>query len=180
MKTITALLAAGTILFLASCKSEQKKSEDIITHKIVKIEPQAPIRMQDDMRQTKCEVNGKTITCEVVRRADESLGMVKDEIGQEFIDNRITLTVTRADSTVILKHTYTKHDFDAHLTDGYRQGGILEGLVFDRVEGDTILFAASVSLPQTDEYIPLTISLTQNGATKVARDTRMDTCAEDE
>ena len=47
--------------------------------------------------------------------------------------------------------------------------------MFDRVEGNYLIFAGSVSHPQTDEYIPLVITLSNFGDVDISRDTQMDT-----
>ena len=57
----------------------------------------------------------------------------------------------------------------------YRTSGILEGLVFDEVDGNHLEFAASVSLPQTDEYIPLEVKIDNFGKVTIELDSEMDT-----
>ena len=103
--------------------------------------------------------------------------MVKDEIGQQFVDNCITLVVSRQDGSKFYSHKFTKKDFDKYLDDDYRKTGILEGLVFDKTDGDWLEFAASVSHPQTDEYIPLIVRLSRMGELSIKRDSQMDTNA---
>ena len=70
---------------------------------------------------------------------------------------------------------FTKSTFDAQLDDDYRQTGILEGLVFDKVDGNNLVFAGSVSHPQTDEYIPLVVTVSNFGNVTIKRDDQMDT-----
>ena len=60
--------------------------------------------------------------------------------------------------------------FDACLDDDYRKTGILEGFVFDKAEGNNLYFAASVCHPQTDEYIPLQVTLTNFNELHITRD----------
>ena len=62
--------------------------------------------------------------------------MVSDETGQKFVDNVIALVVSREDGSVFYRHQFTKKDFNSYLDDDYRKTGILEGLVYDKVEGD--------------------------------------------
>ena len=50
-----------------------------------------------------------------------------------------------------------------------------EGFVFDKVDGNFLDFAASVCLPQTDEYIPLAVKIDNYGNLSIKRDTEMDT-----
>ena len=118
---------------------------------------------------------GKEYKVEVQRMASDSLPMVKDETEQKFVDNRITLRVLRADGSVAISKTFTKASFNDYIDANYRQTGILEGLVFDEVDDLQLEFAASVSLPQTDEYIPLEVKIDNMGNVKIERDSQMDT-----
>ena len=166
-KIIIALIAVP--LLLASC-AKKKQSNDIIVQNVETPKPQAPIRMQDYRQTTDVQWLGKQYQVEVVRTASDSLAMVKDEIGQKFVDNRITLKVIRQDGTVFCTKTFTKAAFASCLDDDYRKTGILEGFVFDRAEGNQLFFAASVSHPQTDEYIPIVVTLSNFGEVGISRD----------
>lgn len=166
-KIIIALIAVP--LLLASC-AKKKQSNDIIVQNVETPKPQAPIRMQDYRQTTDVQWLGKQYQVEVARTASDSLAMVKDEIGQKFVDNRITLKVIRQDGTVFCTKTFTKAAFASCLDDDYRKTGILEGFVFDRAEGNQLFFAASVSHPQTDEYIPIVVTLSNFGEVGVSRD----------
>ena len=118
---------------------------------------------------------GKKYHVAIHREATDSQPMVKDETGQEFVDNVFTLAVTRSDGTIFFSQTFTKSSVSKYLDDDFRKAGIFEGLVFDKVDGDWLQFAASVGLPQTDEYIPLVIKLSRMGQLEISRDTQMDT-----
>lgn len=177
--TLIALAVAVAALPLSGCK-EKRDNGDIITQKEVKKKPSKPIAMQEYTQRRDIDWNGSMVTSEIRRVADDSLRMVADETGQKHIDNRITLTVSRPDGSVFLKKTFTKATFDAYLDDDYRNTGILEGLVFDKVEGGRLRFAASVSHPQTDEYIPLVVDISRDGAMTMARDTQLDTNGSDD
>ena len=166
-KIIIALIAVP--LLLASC-GKKKQSNDIIVQNVETPKPQAPIRMQDYRQTTDVQWLGKQYQVEVSRTACDSLPMVKDEVGQLFVDNRITLKVIRQDGTVFCTKTFTKAAFASCLDDDYRKTGILEGFVFDRAEGNQLFFAASVSHPQTDEYIPIVVTLSNFGEVGVSRD----------
>ena len=77
--------------------------------------------------------------------------------------------------SVFFSQTFTKASFNDYLDDDYRATGILEGLVFDRVDGHQLIFAGSVSHPQTDEYIPLVVTLSNFGDVTISLDTQRDT-----
>ena len=169
------LLAALLMAVLAISCGKKKESKDIIVPTAEAVKPKAPIRMQPYDQQQEVEWLEKNYQVIINRVADDSLRMVQDETGQKFIDNRITLRVIRADGSVFFKKVFTKSSFDAQLDDDYRQTGILEGLVFDKVDGHNLVFAGSVSHPQTDEYIPLVVTVSNLGTVAIKRDDQMDT-----
>lgn len=171
-KTMMTLLAALTLL--AGCK-EKKQTQDIIAPKVEVAKPSGPIKMQTYSDTRDVAWLGKQYKVEVNRTPDESLPLVKDETGQQFVDNTIAVVVRRADGSVAIEKTFTKTSFDACLDANYRKMGILEGLVFDKVDGSTLVFAASVCLPQTDEYIPIEVKVDNFGNVKIERDSEMDT-----
>jgi hypothetical protein len=161
-------------LITVSC-GKKKQHDDIIVQETETPQPQAPIRMQDYKDIKDVQWLGKQYQVEVTRTADDSLKMVKDELGQQFVDNRITLRVIRSDGSIFCTKTFTKSAFDGCLDDDYRKTGILEGFVFDKAEGNQLYFAASVCHPQTDEYIPLEVKIDNFGHVTIKRDSEMDT-----
>lgn len=169
------LLAALLMAVLAISCGKKKESKDIIVPTAEVVKPKAPISMQPYSQQQEVEWLDKSYQVFINRVADDSLRMVQDETGQKFVDNRITLRVVRADGSVFFKKVFTKATFDAQLDDDYRQTGILEGLVFDKVDGNNLVFAGSVSHPQTDEYIPLVVTVSNFGNVTIKRDDQMDT-----
>ena len=166
------LLMAG--MLAASC-GQKKQSKDIIVKRVEAPKPQEPIRMQEYKQTKDIQWLHKDYQVEVRRVADDSLRMVKDEDGQKFVDNRITIRVLRSDGSVFFNQTFTKAAFEKYLDDDYRETGILEGLVFDKVDGPQLVFAASVSHPQTDEYIPLVVTVSNFGTVGIRPDTELDT-----
>ena len=170
------LLAALLMAVLAISCGKKKESKDIIVPTAEVVKPKAPISMQPYNQQQEVKwLDNRSYQVFIDRVADDSLRMVQDETGQKFVDNRITLRVIRADGSVFFKKVFTKATFDAQLDDDYRQTGILEGLVFDKVDGNNLVFAGSVSHPQTDEYIPLVVTVSNFGNVTIKRDDQMDT-----
>jgi hypothetical protein len=172
------LLLLTSLSLLTGCK-EKKQTTDIIAATVETPKPTGPIRMQPyhDLRQV--QWLGKSYEIEINREPSDSLPMVKDETGQQFVDNIIRLTIRRADGTVAISKKFLKGTFDAYIDKHYRQQGIMEGFVFDEVDGNSIEFAASVSLPQTDEYIPLEVDIDNFGKVSIKRDSEMDTSGDD-
>ena len=160
-------------LITTSC-GKKKQHDDIIVQETETPQPQAPIRMQDYKDIKDVQWLGKQYQVEVTRTASDSLAMVKDETGQQFVDNRIVLKVIRQDGTVFCTKTFTKSAFNGCLDDDYRKTGILEGFVFDKAEGNQLFFAASVCHPQTDEYIPMVVTLSNFAEVGISKDQQME------
>lgn len=179
MKKIHFMLALMVMTVMLAACSEKKKSNDIITPRIVEVIPKAPVEMQENTDSWNVEWIGKNYHIAIHRHASDSLPMVQDETGQKFVDNVFRLSVQRPDGSFVTQHTFTKKDFTKYIDENFRKSGILEGLVFDRVDGDNLVFAGSVGLPQTDEYIPLVIRLSRMGHLEIRRDTQMDTPPEE-
>ena len=173
-KSLFMVIATGVLLSLVAC-SEKKKSTDIITQRVETVKPQGPERMQEYNDSRDVAWIGKQYKVNVHRQPGDSLPMVKDETGQKYVDNIISVSVMRADGSKFYSHQFTKADFLQYLDDDYSKTGILEGLVFDKADGDWLEFAASVSHPHTDEYIPLVVRLSRMGQLTIQRDTQMDT-----
>ena len=160
-------------LITVSC-GKKKQHDDIIVQETETPQPQGPIRMQDYKDVKDIQWLGKQYQIEVTRTADDSLKLVKDETGQQFVDNRIKLRVIRTDGSIFCTKTFTKSVFDGCLDDDYRKTGILEGFVFDKAEGNQLFFAASVCHPQTDEYIPMVVTVSNFGDVGIAKDQQME------
>ncbi len=94
---------------------------------------------------------GKKYNLFIERAPSDSLPSVKSDLGI-FADNRIIVRIS-------LRHF------------------ILEGVVFDEEktrEGKNIILAASVSYPQTDLYIPFSITITPEGKMSISKNEDME------
>ena len=97
MKRLLPIIVIGLLTgIIASCSSK-KKRDDIITVKYEKPVPQGPIST-DNYRESKSfRWLDRDYVWTIERLADDSLPMVKDEMGQLFVDNRVHLTISRSD-----------------------------------------------------------------------------------
>lgn len=174
MKLIRLSIIGLAFVLTTGC-AKKKQNDDIIVKTVETPKPQGPIKMQPYNQKKDIQWLDRDYQVVIDRVADDSLRMVKDETGQLFVDNRITLRVIRADGSSFFTCTFTKTSFDAHLDDDYRKTGILEGIVFDKIDGNNLIFAGSVCHPQTDEYIPLVVTVSNFGDVTIKRDELMDT-----
>ena len=178
-KTFPIVFTLLALSALTTACGGKKQSSDIIAPRVVKSAPKGPITMQGYTDERDVPWLGKNYRVVIVRAACDTLPLVKSEDGQKYVDNMFSLRVIRPDGSVAISHTLTKGQLSDYLDDDFRRTGVFEGLVFDRVEGDELVFAASVGHPQTDEYIPLVLNLTRMGILSIKRDTQLDTTPED-
>jgi len=168
-------MVAGIMMLAPSCK-EKKQSNDIIATKYVPKKLQGPISMPVDVRTNDVAWMGKNYHVSITRMAVDSLPMVKDDIGQQYVDNKITLSIMRSDSTLFMKKVFTKASFASYLDENYRKKAVLGSMIFNEVDGSELEFAVTVSLPDSeDEFIPLQLTVNSQGGISIERDTDLDT-----
>ena len=180
-RTFPLLVVAGMLMLgITACK-EKKKSEDIIIAKYVPEGPKSPIRMDTDQRSKAVEWLGGSYSIVTSREAADSLPMLKDETGQEYIDNRVTITILRSDNTVFLKKQFTKNSFASYVDAGFRQTGMLENIIFHGVEDGRLKFGAVVSKPGSDdEFIPLDLCVDRQGGLTITQGKLFDDLTDEE
>jgi len=167
---VPVLMAAGIMMLSATACKEKKQSEDILVTETKVEAPQAPVRMNVDARQSSVDWMGKNYSITIRREPADSLPMVTDENGQEYVDNCIALTIERSDGTVFLRRTFTKNSFSSYLDSDYRQEGILENMVYHNADGNELEFAVIVSHPDADdEFIPLEVRISSQGGMNIKR-----------
>ena len=179
MKRILSLILLGTVLLsISSCKDD-KKSDNIITSK-----PEKEVIPTDTLAMTTIAPEGRTITwgegsytISVKRYADESLPIAIDESGRKYYDNKIDLKISRADGSVFMDKTFQKTDFNSFLDDNTKKNGALLGLPFVEVEGNNLVFSASVGSPNemSDEFIPMKVKISRMGDIHIELDNDLDT-----
>ena len=78
------------------------------------------------------------------------------------------LHLTPGNETVLNK-TFTKNDFSSVVDAKFLSKSILEGIVYDKTTPQGIVYAASVCYPQTDLYMPLSITITADGKMSIQK-----------
>ena len=179
MKRILSLILLGTVLLsISSCKDD-KKSDNIITSK-----PEKEVIPTDTLAMTTIAPEGRTVTwgegsytISVKRYADESLPIAIDESGRKYYDNKIDLKISRADGSVFMDKTFQKTDFNRFLDDNTKENGALLGLPFVEVDGNNLVFSASVGSPNemSDEFIPMKVKISRMGDIHIELDNDLDT-----
>ena len=176
-KYLIYLLAMVAVpMVLASCKKEKKESTVIITKKPEPPKPKATQKTGDYEQTIDFEWVGSTYKVTVERKADESMPVIDDGTGTKYFDNKISVIITRKDGSEFFNRTFTKDDFRAYVDASYLANSALLGVVFDKAEGDYVIFAASVGSPDnlSDEYVPMVLKISRTGNVSIARSTQLD------
>ena len=150
-----------------SCK-EKKQNEDIIIAKYVPEELKAPIRQSTDVRTSNVSWLGKNYVIEIQRVASDSLPKVKDENGQLYVDNRVTMKIMRSDHSVFLKKSFVKESFVSYVDHDFQKKGYLENIVFHGIDNNQLKFGVVITSPgNEDEFVPLDMWIDRQGGTKI-------------
>ena len=122
-------------------------------------------------------VDGRQYIYRLHREASDSLPVVVDDEGTRFADNVYTLAIM-AGGQEFFHRSFTKAAFASHLSNDFRQHGILDGMMFDpSLSG--LAFAVSVSMPQSDMVEPLILRVDRQGGIAIERDERSDADLDD-
>lgn len=153
---------------VSACGGKKGIENQSLLARIDSIDAHGLQRMQTSKSETNFKFKGKEYHSFVSRTPDESLPHVTNEMGDTYVDNKIVLRLTRGTETVLNK-TFTKNDFSSVVDAKFLSKSILEGLVYDKTTPHGIVYAASVCYPQTDLYMPLSITITADGKMSIRK-----------
>ena len=164
---------------VSGCGGKKGIENQSLLARIDSIDAHGLQRMQTSKSETNFKFKGKEYHSFVSRTPDESLPHVTNEMGDTYVDNKIVLRLTRGNETVLNK-TFTKNDFSSVVDAKFLSKSILEGLVYDKTTPQGIVYAASVCYPQTDLYMPLSITITADGKMSIRKVDMLDENLNDE
>lgn len=173
---LSILALAGLLLF--SC-SKKQESPVIIIKKPQIVKPGKPQKMGDYTHSTGVNWVGNHYTVETHMQAVDSLPLASDG-SRRYYDNSVRVRIVRADGTDFFNRTFYKRTFKDYVEQSFYDGGALLGILFVRVEGNNLVFAASVGNPDksSDEYVPIILKINNFGNVSIARDTKPDVNAD--
>ena len=164
------------LLALISCngRNTKKDPDNYLVESIQKDVVSTAIQeLQTISASSQADFKGRTYDMKVVRRPDSTLPIVTDVQGVKYYDNTITLEVSTGGSLFVNK-IINKNTFASYLEADFLNNSILEGLVFDKVTDDGLMFAASVSYPESDLYVPFHVLVLPNGSLSIDKADLMD------
>ena len=167
-------MMVAAMMMAGACK-EKKQPEDIITTSFVPQQLQAPIAMTVDSQTVEVKWMDKPYLVKIVRQPIDSL-MVRDDSGQEYVDNLVRLSIIRQDGSAFLSKTFTKAAFSSYVQDPFRRMGVLGGIQFDEVSGQNLKFSVVIGMPDAidDVFIPLEMTIDGQGGLGIRQTDDMD------
>lgn len=175
MKKIVYSIVFLSVFILVSCSNkEQKQDNGKQAFQLDSVSEAGVRRMQVSNSGTDVRFKGKDYHISIRRAPGDSLPRVKDQAGDVYVDNEILLRITRDKGSEVYSGTFTKRSFSSLVDDNFLSKSILEGMVFDKTSDEGIVLAASVSFPQTDLYVPLSITVTPEGKISMVKEEVMD------
>ena len=116
------------------------------------------------------------------KKAEEkSLLIMQDSVDARGLQR---MQVSKADVDIKFKgkdyHTFTKRNFVSIVGEDFLAKSILEGMVYNKTTPQGIVYAASVCYPQTDLYVPISITITADGKMTMAREELLEEIYDEE
>lgn len=162
MKKLIYMLFLPLAVAVTACGGKADSKKESVLATMDSVDARGIQRMQVSKSETDIKFKGKDYRSFVSRTPDESLPHVTNEMGDTYVDNKIVLRLTRGGKQVFSK-TFTKNDFSSVVDARFLSKSVLEGIVYDKTTPQGIVYAASVCYPQTDLYVPLSITITADG-----------------
>lgn len=155
-----AILSVAVILF--ACSEEIKKEEkQILTDYSDKGLP-GKHRMQAYDNDQIIKLNDKDFHSFLSRTPNDSLPYVTSITGDICVDNRISLRITRGNELIFNK-VFTKYSFESLVSSEFLEKAVLEGMVYDKNSPEGLVYAVSLSYPQTDLCMPISVTVSAYG-----------------
>lgn len=130
-------------------------------------------RMSDYEFTDTVDWNGAKCVYHIVRLACDSLGTVTDTDGTKYVENTLSLTLSRGGAR-IFERAFSKGSIKQYVDSVFLKHSIVEGMAFNKITPEGICFAISVGLPLSDEYVQLRLTVHADGTSTLRRDEIVD------
>ena len=147
MKSTFYLIILSYFLFLISCNSKPKESNsNEILYSMEGKSSDGLQRMRSSRTEESIVWNEKNYHYVISCEPNDSLPKIKDEAGDVFVDNIVTLSIKRNNNESF----------------------------FDKVTDEGVNFAASVSYPRSDLFVPVIITISSNGKMTIRKEVSLE------
>lgn len=182
MRNVLLMTAGVLALALVACGGRENKEQPKADSVSVKA-GRGPLPAERDlMRENTVQQLGHTFHVAIRRYVDKSLPVVKDELGQDFYDNKVEVTI-QSEGTQFFHHTFSKDDFAGFIPIEELNTYVFLGMAYDDRKADTrdLCLAAQLGQPGTGEGPAFTIEIPiDGGAFSIVRDTQQETMKQEE
>lgn len=175
MRKISYFISLFALLFiLAACAGKATQQDEKQALQIDSVSNSGVQHMQVSHSEQDVKLKGKDYHLFIRRMPADSLPHVKNDMGDIYADNTIMLRITRNKGEKVFSKTFTKRDFSSVVPVNLLSQCILEGMVFDKTAPRGIVLAASISVPQTDLYVPVSITISPDGKMTMVKEEEME------
>ncbi len=165
---------ACAVLLCSGCGGNDRQTETGYSEYEKPDTANAVQEMRDYHYSAEVKVGRTRYTYDIVRETSDTLPPVTGDDGERYADNYIRLRVNREGKEIFNK-AFTKRHFKSYVEESFISRAILEGMAFDKADNGNLRFAASVSYPASDIYIPLSITVAPDGSYQITKDEILDT-----
>ncbi|MDE5676925.1 DUF4738 domain-containing protein [Phocaeicola sp.] len=179
MKQVYFLFIVALVV-MSGCGGKENTSANKVEQLMFQIESVDSVTGVQRMRVSRVDEsivsNGKKYHLFIERAPSDSLPNVRSDMGL-FADNRAIVRISRENGHRVFSKIFTKYSFSEFLKPTNFPHYVLEGIVFDEEKtqaGENIVLAASVTFPQTDMYVPFSITITPEGKMSILKSEDME------
>ena len=170
-------LSFALIITTYSCGGNKETSTPITQEETKTERQEGPISDREWSYDYTEILDGHQYQISIHRHSNPNLPIIKDELGQEYYDNSIDLTILR-DGKKFYSKTFTKDAFWDFLSETDRKNSMLQGLAFDQPNSEGLLFGAQIGLPDGDGGPAFIVTISKKGTMSITKDHNQDTQGE--
>ena len=180
MKKLIYLLGLTMLMGIVACSgTAEKKQSDIRVLMQDSTDAHGLQRMTARKSEIDIKYIGKEYHSFISRTPNDSLPRVVSQMGNTYVDNQIVLRLTRGNER-IFSRTFTKKQFASLIGEDFLAKSILEGIAYDKTTPEGFVYAASICYPQTDLYVPVSITISTEGKISMKKEELLEEVYEED
>ena len=180
MKKLIYLLGLTMLMVIVACSgTAEKKQSDIRVLMQDSTDAHGLQRMTARKSEIDIKYKGQESHSFISRTPNDSLPRVVSQMGNTYVDNQIVLRLTRGNER-IFSRTFTKKQFASLIGEDFMAKSILEGIAYDKTTPEGFVYAASICYPQTDLYVPVSITISTDGKISMKKEELLEEVYEED
>ena len=169
MKKLIYLLGLTMLMVIVACSgTAEKKQSDIRVLMQDSTDAHGLQRMTARKSEIDIKYKGKEYHSFISRTPNDSLPRVVSQMGNTYVDNQIVLRLTRG------------NEFASLIGEDFMAKSILEGIAYDKTTPEGFVYAASICYPQTDLYVPVSITISTDGKISMKKEELLEEVYEED